>query len=198
VNGNEVRIPNYPFALEQFDLPVNYMHANAALSPSGADFQALDGFFRQRTGPWDSFLYWDQADSDTVQNAAYQGLTPTTGQNVIATGDGSTLAFQFYRLIGGAAQPIYNINGVTADATGIGHPPPSPAVKVYVAGSPVASGWTMSAYGMLTFATAPTGAIAVDCQYFKRVRFGEDFLDTSQFMQNLWRIKALKFQCVYA
>jgi hypothetical protein len=28
--------------------------------------------------------------------------------------------------------------------------------------------------------------------------FGEDFLDTSQFMQNLWRIKALKFQCVYA
>ena len=37
-----------------------------------------------------------------------------------------------------------------------------------------------------------------DCQYFKRVRFGEHFLDTSQFMQNLWRIKALKFQCVYA
>jgi len=34
--------------------------------------------------------------------------------------------------------------------------------------------------------------------YFKGVRFGENFLDTSQFMQNLWRIKALKFQCVYA
>ena len=52
--GQETRIANYPFALEQFDLPINHLHGNAAVSPNLADFEQLWGFYIQRLGPWDS------------------------------------------------------------------------------------------------------------------------------------------------
>jgi hypothetical protein len=38
-SGQEVRIPNWPFPLEEFDLPINHLHANATMAPNLADFQ---------------------------------------------------------------------------------------------------------------------------------------------------------------
>jgi uncharacterized protein (TIGR02217 family) len=199
-----VRIANWPFPLEQFELPVNHLHAApwGAAGANAADFQTLYGFFLARTGPWDRFLFIDPADHNTITNATYAGLTPTYGQNVIGTGDGATLAFQFMRTIGAGTQPIFDISGPTVDGTSAGLAPlvASPYVNVYVNGSAVTSGWTMSAAGMLTFVSAPANgySIAVDCTYFRRVCFADDNIDMENFMQNLWRCKAIKLRCVYA
>src|ERR1017187_10022106 len=75
-SGQEVRIANWPFPLEQFELPINHLHA-APWGANAADFQTLYGFFVARTGPWDSFLFIDPTDPNTITNATYAGLTPT-------------------------------------------------------------------------------------------------------------------------
>jgi hypothetical protein len=209
-SGQQVRIPNYPFPMEQFDLPVNHLHGNAQVAPSLADFQTLYGFYVQRLGPWDSFLYFDPTDNYTCTNALYEGLPTISGllagqgQNFIPgitgtfpAGDGTTLAFQLYANQGGAVRPIFDINGITASQA---PPIPTPFVKVYVNGSAVTSGWTVSTTGMLTFGSPPANnaTIAVDFGFFKRVRFQEDFLSLENFMSNLYRCKSVKLEQVWA
>ena len=189
-----------PWALERFSLPINHLHGNSQVAPNLADFQTLYGFYVQRLGPWDSFLYFDPTDNYTCTNALYEGLPTISGllaggENFIPgitgtfpAGDGATLAFQLYANQGGAVRPIFDINGITASQA---PPIPTPFVAVYVNGSPVTSGWTVSTTGMLTFGSPPaSGAtIAVDFSYFKRVRFVEDHLDFSNFMQNLYKVQ---------
>lgn len=201
--GQEVRIPNYPFPLEEFDLPINHLHQDSTTAPNLADFQKLYAFYVARLGAWDSWLYFDPTDNYTVQNAIYEGLNlPSgTGQNVIGTGDGSTTAFQLFRTIGGTAvQPVYAINGITATQ---GAPPiSSPFVNVWVNGAAVvASGhWSVSASGMLTFLTAPANGypIAADFSFFKRMRFKDDNLDLQNFMQAIWKVGKIGVQQVYS
>ena len=91
-------------------------------------------------------------------------------------------------------RPIFDINGITASQA------PTPFVAVYVNGSPVTSGWTVSTTGMLTFGSPPaSGAtIAVDFSYFKRVRFVEDHLDFSNFMQNLYKVGKIPLEQVWS
>ena len=196
-SGQEVRIANYPYPLEEFDLPINHLHSAPWGSPANAmnaaDYQTLRAFFEQRLGGWDSFLYLDPLDNYTITNATNEGLTPTYGQNIIGTGAGSQLSFQFYRNLGGSLTPIYDIAGVTA-----GTSVQTPAVKVYVAGSAVLSGWTMSTLGVLTFVSAPTGTVAVDCQYYKRVVFRDDSLDFVNFLSQISKTDKLGLRQVYA
>lgn len=200
--GQETRIPNFPVPLERFELPVNHLHGTSwgPGNANGADFPILRGFFVARLGPLDSFLFWDPADNYTVTNAQYAGLSPASGQNVIGTGDGTTTAFQLMRSIGGVAEPVYNINGITASGSGPQAPPiASPYVNVFVGGAPVLSGWTVNSSGVLTFASAPANGagIAADFSYFKRVRFSEDYIDLENFMANLYRTKKILLKQVY-
>jgi hypothetical protein len=203
VGGQEVRIPNYPYPLEEFELPINHLHANSQLAPNLADFQQLWAFYVAGLGPWDSFLYWDQTDNFTVTNALYEslgtigGLPAGYGWNVIGTGDGVTTAFQLYRNLGGALQPVFAVNGITAS---LNPPITSPFVKVYDNNSPVIGGWTVSAAGMLTFSSPPAAghSIAADFGYFKRCVFADDNLSFENFMSSLLRVKSVRLRQVYA
>jgi uncharacterized protein (TIGR02217 family) len=207
--GQEVRLANYPYPLEEFELPVHHLHGDSRTGIGIADYQQLWGFFSSRSGPWESFLYWDPADNYTVNNALYEGLatlpglTAGQGQNFIGVGDNSTHSFQLQRNIGGSLRPIYDINsnitGTPAYLSGT-LTPPSAQVQVYLNGIPSTSGWSLSSNGLLTFSSAPWGGepIAVDFGYFKRVVFNDDHLEFSNFMQGLHKIQKIGLRQVYA
>jgi uncharacterized protein (TIGR02217 family) len=201
-SGQEVRIANYPFALEEFDLPINHLHGNSTLAPNLADFQQLYGFYCARLGPWESFLYFDPADNNTITNATYEGLTPVTAQNVIATGDGVTLAFQLTRNLGGDIRPIYDINGPNGViGTGVQAPTlVSPYINVYLAGVQYFGAIALSTEGVLTFGSAPGAGVVIasDFSYFKRVCFSDDNIQIENFMANLFRVKKITLRQVFA
>ena len=200
VSGQQVRIPNYPFPLTEFSVPINVMNI------TDGDLDTLWGFYCARLGSWDSFLFYDPQDCYTVANAGNQSLTPTYGQNFIPglngalpAGDGVTKAFQLYRSRGTTMQPIFDINGITAS---LSPPIALPFANVYVNGSLLSQlgNWTISTAGILTFTTAPANAatVAVDFGYFWRVHLSEDNLEFSEFCLNLYDAKAIKFAQVYA
>ena len=209
--GQETRILNYPFPMEQFELPINHLHGDVRLWYGGGDYQTLQGFFNSRAGAFDSFLFLDPADSYTVTNALCEGLATISGlsagqgQNFIPgvtgafpAGDGTSTAFQLYRNLGGAVRPFYDINiGVGGNPTYLSGSstvtPPSSQIQVYVNGVAVNSGWSVGSTGILTFSSAPaSGAtVAVDFSYFKRVRFLDDNIDLENFMQSLYRVKKI-------
>ena len=193
VGGQEVRIPNYPYPLTQFELPINVADLTTG------DMQSLEGFFEARGGPWDSFLYWDPTDNYTVANSIFAGhALPATGLNVIGTGDGVKTQFQLFRQRGSGTRPIFDVNGITAS-----YAPPltTPYVNVWVNGVS-SSAWTINGSGLITFTAgyAPANGyvVAADFAYFYRVRFSEDMLNFDNFAEYLFSAESIKFRQVYA
>jgi uncharacterized protein (TIGR02217 family) len=183
VSGKEIRIPNYSVPRIQFEIPVNHLRM------STQDFQNLWGIYVARLGPWDSFLYWDPTDNYT---AAATPFGVGAGNNVVGTGDGSTLSFQLQRDLGSSVSPLYDINGITVSGSGI-MAPPSPIVKVYLNGVNQPSGWSVNSAGLLTFGSAPGGGVTIqaDFAYFWRVRFLDDNLSFDQFMASIYKVSKL-------
>jgi uncharacterized protein (TIGR02217 family) len=157
-SGMEVRSPNYQYPRWQWDLIFTYLNQNGSIS----DYQNFLGFLGARSGPYDSFLLYDENDC-YVSN------------QIIGTGNGVTLAFQLQRSNGAQTQPIYDINGITTTLA------PAPAVNIYVAGVLQSIHYGVSSTGLLTFDTgyAPTGLITADFGYFWRVRVEGDELEMS-------------------
>lgn len=181
--GQETRIPEYPVPRLQFTIPVNHLRM------STNDFQKLWGLYVAGLGPWESLLYWDPTDNYT---AAASPFGVGAGNNLVATGDGTTTSFQLTRILGSSVSPLYDINGVTVSGSGV-QAPPSTAVVVYLNGVNSPSGWTVSATGLLTFASAPGSGVtvSVDFAYFWRVRFMDDGLDFEQFMASIYKLGKL-------
>ena len=199
-SGQQVRIPNYPFPLTEFEVPINVMNLTQG------ELDDLWGFYVARIGAWDSFLFYDPSDNYTIQNASNVGLSPTSGQNfipgangILPAGDGSTKAFQLYRTKGRAMQPVFDINGITAT---LSPPIASPYATVYVNGNAVSQSgnWTISNTGLLTFTSAPPdyATVAVDFSYFWRVHFADDDLEFSEFCLNLFEAQSVKFNQTYS
>ena len=186
-----MRIANQPYPLFEFDVPYEY------LSP--ADVQTMEAFNEARISAWDSFLFKDPSDYSTIKNALNAGsASPWTGLNVIGVGDGGTLTFQLTRSIGGVARPVYDINGITASSS-----PPSPPAHVYVNSVevlPAGGVWSITSAGVLTFgAGRAPGAynIAVDFEYFWRVRFADDTLEIGNFGQDFFECKKVSLKQVW-
>lgn len=123
------------------------------------ELTALVGFYLQRRGPADSFLFASPMDS-------------TVSLQPIGTGNGTNKDFQLMRSLGGFSEPVFW--------------PVTGTVQAYVAGTPVAS--TVGANGLITLATAPGAgaAVAWNGSYYYRARFADDKLDAKQFMARLW------------
>ena len=96
ISGFETRWANYTFPRYLWSVDINVLQAQTTTS----DFQRFIGFFNQRQGQFDTFLYQD-ADDYSV-----------TGQT-IGVGDGSTQAFQLVRTFGGNTEPVLAPNSVT-------------------------------------------------------------------------------------
>jgi len=164
ISGKEVRIADWSFPRHQWELTYDFLRS----APAYGELQSLLGFFDQRQGVFDSFLYSDADDS------------AVTGQP-IGVGDGVATAFQLVRLYGGFVEPVIAPNVVSA---------------VYLAGVKQTSGYSVdSASGQVSFGTAPGLAVpvAADFTYYFRCRFMADSMDFEKFMSQLWLAKSVKF-----
>ena len=133
-----------------------------------AELESLLGFWLQRQGMFDSFLYTDPNDNAVTDQS-------------FGTGDGSTFGFQLVRSFGGFVEPIFNPNVITA---------------ITINGVP--TGAYSQAGGLVTFSSAPAAAatIAWTGTYYWRVRFADDTTTFEQFAQTLWENKSLSFLSV--
>ena len=139
------------------------------------DLRALEGFYHQRQGAFDSFLYFDPGDAQATAQA-------------IGTGDGVNTAFQLVSNYGGALLPQQN---------------PIGPVGVFVSGVQQSSGYTLGApgtsgAGVVTFGAAPGAAAPITATYgyLQRLRFKDDQVEFNEFLSNLWELRTLQLMSV--
>jgi hypothetical protein len=94
VSGKESRVALWSYP--RYTYSVSYDILRSSLS--FLELQTLMGFFNQRQGMFDSFLFDDPEDD-------------TATAQLFGTGDGTTTAFQLSRTYGGWNDPITNLNG---------------------------------------------------------------------------------------
>jgi len=162
-SGKENTCAYWSYPRWQFELSYELLRSGAL-----AELQTLVGFWLQRQGRFDSFLYTDPSDCSVA------------GQQ-LGVGDGVTTKFQLVRTLGGFVEPMKNING---------------APVVYLAGVVQGSGWSVDSGGIITFIAAPGSGVAItsDFSYYFRCNFLQDTSEFSQFMYQLWELKKLQFK----
>ena len=177
VSGREVRDALYANPIWNFELTFDGLDGTASGQYGGlgaSSYQTLLGFFLARQGQFANFLFVDPSDS-IVSNGA------------IATGDGATTAFTFYR---GMASQFYEPVGWVTGVAG-----------VYFNGALQSSSiYSVTEPNTLTFTTAPGAGVIITASFSFAFlcRFDGDDLDFEQFMSNLWRVQSLKFRSLRA
>lgn len=159
VNGRELRAAFYSYPIYTFSLSYE------VLREVGSELQTLMGFFLNRQGQFDSFLYTDPSDN------------AITDQN-FGSGNGVKTQFQLSRSYGGFTEPVQNVNVLT---------------NIKVNGT-VVSNYSVSSTGLVTFAAAPTGTLTWSGTFYYRCRFTMDVGDFEQFMYRLWQLKKCEFR----
>lgn len=154
-SGAENRLAFQLYPKWAIELQYEFLRSSAVLP----ELQTLVGFYLQRQGPADSFLFTSPLDS-------------TVSLQPIGTGNGSNRDFQLLRSLGGFAEPVFW--------------PVAAGLLVYVNGSSV--GYSLGSNGLATLTTAPgAGAtVAWSGGYYYRARFADDKLDAKRFMARLW------------
>ena len=173
-SGKEYPIAFWSYPRYQWSLTFNFLRSNASLH----EFQDLVGFFNNRTGGFDSFLYTDSEDNSVTDQA-------------LGVGDGTNLVFPLIASFGGFVAPILAPNVIT---------------NVKVNGSVISSSnYTVSSWGsanpgVLTFngGQAPGNGLDVTATftYYFPVRFDKDTIDFENFMYQLWQLKTLTFTSI--
>lgn len=168
LNGMETRIARQTYPRWKWELTYNVLRSNV----SYGELQQLAGFFNERQGKYDTFLYQD-ADDNSV-----------TGQS-LGTGDGSTTSFQLIRSFGGFIEPMLAPNGVSAVYLG----------GVVQSGGVTISYWGSTSPGMITFASAPASgaAITADFSYYFPVRMDTDNVSFNLFLSQYYKTKKFSF-----
>jgi uncharacterized protein (TIGR02217 family) len=131
-----------------------------------AEWQTLEGFYNSVNGPAALWAYDDPNDDGVTD----QGF---------GEGDGTTTAFQLVRAFGGQVGPVFLVNGTPT---------------ITVGGTPTTD-FTISAYGVVTFTTAPGSGnvLAWTGNFYMPCQFDDDNLEVENFMFQLARVKSLKF-----
>ena len=164
VSGVELRASFMSSPVYTFGLTYEVLRAGGGFS----ELQTLMGFFNQRLGSFDNFLFDDLTDNSV------------TAQN-IGTGTGSLTTFQLTRTFGGFTESVMNVNA---------------APQIFVNGvlKTLTTDYTISATGLVTFVTAPANGLAVTWTgtYYYRCRFVEDTTDYENFMYQLWALKSVE------
>jgi hypothetical protein len=172
VSGREVRDALYQNPIWQFELRFDGLGSDSVAYPGvGAQsLQSLMGLYLQCQGQYGTFLYSDPTDG-------------AANNQILATGDSATTTFTFARALGGFMEPVGWVTSVS---------------QVTIGGVAQASGWSLSAPNTLAFAIAPASGVLIGASFTFafQCRFDDDAADFEQFMQNLWRVDALKFRSV--
>jgi len=165
-SGREVRAANYAYPLYEFELTYEVLRAATAYQ----ELQQLMGFFLQRQGQFDSFLYMDPTDN-------------LVASQVIGVGDGITTQFPLIRDLGGWIEPI----GQAANQP-----------TVTVAGATVTN-WGITLPNVLTFAAAPAAGAQIqvlNLEFYFVCRFLDDVHEYENWASTLWLLKSCKFTSV--
>jgi uncharacterized protein (TIGR02217 family) len=165
-SGREVRSANYTYPLYEFELTYEILRADAAYQ----ELQQLMGFFLQRQGQFDTFLFQDPTDC-------------LIASQVIGVGDGATTVFPLVRNLGGWVEPI----GQAAN---------QPTVTV---GGVPSSAWSIELPNLLTFTTAPgvgQQILVANLEFYFVCRFLDDVHEYENWSNNLWLLKSCKFTSV--
>lgn len=167
-SGGEARSRRWRYPLWSFELIVDATTSAATRLNLLANSQrTIQDFFQQAQGCGNSFLYVDPSDN-------YAEGQP------LGIANGETTSFTLQRMSQSFAEPVGWIMNVAA---------------VYVDGVKKTSGWNTVAPNELVFSTAPAaGVVTADLYYAFLCRFSEDEMDQTQFMQDLWEMRSIKFQ----
>jgi uncharacterized protein (TIGR02217 family) len=167
-SGKETRAAFQSFPLYKFTLTYEVLRGGTAYQ----EYQTLLGFYNQRQGSYDDFLFTFAGDSSVA------------AQN-FGTGDGATTTFQLIRNLGGFLEPVQNLNG---------------APSIYVNGTlkTVTTDYAIGATGIVAFVTAPAVAAALTWSgsFYYRCRFAADQYDFEQFYQDFWALKKVELLSV--
>jgi uncharacterized protein (TIGR02217 family) len=149
-SGYPVRIGVYPFARYQWTLSFSMLDATSTDETGlAADFVTLFGFLNSLYGRTLAFLYKDEYDNAVTNQP-------------IATGDGTTTIFQLQRSLGGSIDPVFA--------------PIASGMIVTLGGTPTVAYTVDITSGLITFASAPGGgvAIAASFSYYWRCFLDDD------------------------
>jgi hypothetical protein len=149
-----------------YDQPVyEFLLSNEWLTKANKD--TLMGFFLARRGSFDSFLYGDE---DCVISNQW-----------FATGNGVATTFHLLKATAWAVEIVNNVVGVPL---------------IYLDNVLLTSGthYTISATGLVTFMTAPTGALTWTGAVYYRCVFMEDSLEYNQFANRLYDCSEITFK----
>ncbi len=167
-SGKELRAAYMSYPLWKFMMSYSILRADTV----NAELQNLMGFFNQRNGSFDSFLYTDPTDN------------AVTAQQ-FGVANGTQTAWQLVRTYGGFVEPIQNLNG-------------SPSIYINGVLKTTPTHYTISSTGLVTFVTAPanTAVLTWTGSFYFRVRFLKDMADFDNFMFQLWQLKKLELQSI--
>lgn len=134
------------------------------------ELQSLIGFFNNRRGAFDSFLYLDP-NENTV-----------TDQVVIASTESGRTRYKLVKTYGGFTEGIGAVNG-------------TPTIKLN--GSAISAAlYTIDENGYINFLVAPTAGQILSWTggYYYRVHFDKDEQEVDEFMKDLWEAKTVTLE----
>lgn len=165
LSGKRIRLQRFSYPLYGIELTFDFLRIGGAFN----EREQLLGFIKSVGGP---ALLWQFTDVDD---------SVATAQD-FGEGDGTTVAFQLTRSLGGFGEPVFLVNG---------------APQIFVGGvlKTVNTDYTISAYGVVTFVVAPTNGALLTWtgNYFWPCRFDEDVTEFVKAMQGLDSLPAIKF-----
>jgi len=125
---------------------------------------ALLSFYRARRGALHGFRFKDHRDYSTAADGVG---TPSSNDQSLGTGDGSTLTFQLRKgYTSGGITVWRNLTKIVANT-----------IKVRVGGTELSTGWSVNLNtGIITFSVAPADTVVVKagCEFDVPVRFSKD------------------------
>lgn len=176
ISGRELRLLDQTKPIWEWTLTYSFLRDRNDTRGAGGlgdgydELRTLCGFWLQRNGSFQSFLYDDPTDNSVTNQ-------------LLGVGTGSATVFQLLRSFGGFTEDITAPNVVAAIRdNGLTVAPANYTVN--------------TATGLVTFTAAPLAGhvIAADFTYRHRVRFSEDEAEFENFMFQLWSMRQLKFR----
>lgn len=167
VSGMRKALSMQPYPIWTFELSFSYL-ADTGLATD--DYHLLQGFFLDRYGKWDDFLFYDKYDNAVTAE-------------VFGVGDGVAKQFQLVRAFRDFIEPILGVLG---------------APSIYINGVLQSSGYTISTTGLVTFTAAPAAAAVITWtgQFYYRCHFTEDANQCSYVMDKWVEAKKVTFESV--
>lgn len=167
-SGREVRASNYAYPLWKWEMSYEFLRETLGF----AELETLAGFFLARYGAFDTFLFADPSEPNSVAN--YR----------LGAGDGLTTSFQLTKTYAGFVEPIGYVDQGT--------------LEIYVNGVLQTSGWSLTLPNTIAFTAAPAAGASITASYawYYRVRFADDAHDYNNFMYQLWELKKLTLEMV--